>query len=44
MTVGPAGDSLKAELKEIGKTMADEWLKLAGSDGKAIVDSFKAMK
>ena len=44
MTVGPAGDALKNELKEIGKTMADEWLKLAGSDGKAIVDGFKAMK
>ncbi len=44
MTVGPASDKLKGELKEIGKTMADEWLKLAGSDGKAIVDSFKAMK
>jgi len=44
MTVGPAGDSLKAELKEIGATMSEEWLKLSGADGKAIVDAFKAMK
>ncbi|MDH3713976.1 MAG: TRAP transporter substrate-binding protein [Gammaproteobacteria bacterium] len=44
MMVGPAGDGLKAELKEIGATMSKEWLKLAGSDGKAIVDAFKAMK
>jgi TRAP-type C4-dicarboxylate transport system substrate-binding protein len=44
MTVGPAGDGLKTELKKIGNTMSEEWLKLAGSDGKAIVDAFKAMK
>ncbi|MBX2883635.1 MAG: TRAP transporter substrate-binding protein [Granulosicoccus sp.] len=43
MTVGPAGEGLKNELKEIGNTMSEEWLKAAGDDGKAIVDAFKAM-
>jgi len=44
MTVGPAGDALVGELKEIGKTMTDEWLKAAGDEGKAIVDAFNASK
>jgi len=40
MTVGPAGDGLTDELKTIGKTMSDEWMKAAGDEGKAIVDAF----
>ena len=44
MTVGPAGDQLVAELKEIGVTMTSEWLEAAGEEGKAIVDAFNAMK
>ena len=44
MTVQPAGDGLKAELKEIGATMSAEWLEAAGDQGKAIIDSFKAME
>jgi len=44
MTVGPANDTLKAELREIGVTMTNEWLKDAGAEGKAIVDAFKAMQ
>jgi TRAP-type C4-dicarboxylate transport system substrate-binding protein len=44
MTVGPAGDKLVAELKEIGKTMTAEWLEKAGAEGKAIVDAYRAMK
>ncbi len=40
MTVGPAGDGLVAELKEVGVTMTNEWLEAAGDDGKAIVDAF----
>jgi len=44
MTVGPAGDQLRADLKKIGETMAKEWLEKSGADGKAIVDAFKAMK
>jgi len=44
MTVGPAGEGLVNELKEIGKTMTAEWLEKAGAEGKAIVDAFNAMK
>ena len=42
MTVGPASDTLTAELKEIGKTMTAEWLENAGEEGAAIVDAFLA--
>ena len=41
MTVGPAGDQLVSDLKEIGATMTAEWLEAAGDDGSSIVDSFK---
>ena len=44
MTVGPAGESLVNELKEIGKTMTAEWLDKAGDTGKSIVDNFKSMQ
>jgi len=40
MKVGPAGDALVGELKEIGKTMTAEWLKASGAEGQAIVDAF----
>lgn len=42
MTVGRAGDKLVEELKAIGATMTEEWLAVAGEDGKAIVDAYKA--
>ena len=42
MTVQRAGEGLVNELQEIGKTMTTEWLSKAGSQGQAIVDSFKA--
>ncbi|MBN9672004.1 TRAP transporter substrate-binding protein [Roseibium aggregatum] len=42
MTVAPPSDELKAQLKEIGETMTEEWLADAGDQGKAIVDAFKA--
>ncbi|MFK7891766.1 MAG: TRAP transporter substrate-binding protein [Granulosicoccus sp.] len=44
MQVGPAGEALVAELKEIGETMTAEWLEAAGDDGKAIVEGFEASK
>jgi TRAP-type C4-dicarboxylate transport system substrate-binding protein len=34
------GEALKAELKPIGDTMTADWLKLAGADGKAIIDLY----
>ena len=40
MKVGPAGDKLVGELKDIGKTMTAEWLKASGEQGQAIVDAF----
>jgi len=43
MTVGPASDTLKSELQDIGATMTEEWLKAAGDEGKAIVDAYRAM-
>lgn len=44
MSVGPAGEELMSDLREVGATMTAEWLEAAGDDGKAIVDDFKAMK
>lgn len=43
MSVAPPGDALRADLKGIGETMTNEWLEATGAEGKAIVDSFKAM-
>ena len=34
------GEVLKKELKPIGDTMTAEWLKLAGAEGKAIIDAY----
>ncbi|MFV2052127.1 TRAP transporter substrate-binding protein [Aliiroseovarius sp. YM-037] len=42
MTVGPAGEELKAELRGFGETMTAEWLEQAGEAGQAIVDAFNA--
>ncbi len=44
MTVGPAGDKLVSDLKDIGVTMTSEWLEKTGAEGQAIVDAFQAMK
>jgi TRAP-type C4-dicarboxylate transport system substrate-binding protein len=41
MNVSAPSAQLKADLKKIGDTMTQEWLKAAGADGKAIVDAFK---
>ncbi len=34
------GESLRKELKPIGDTMTADWLKLAGAEGKAIIDAY----
>ena len=44
MTVEPANDTMKGELREIGETMTSEWLEAAGEEGKAIVDAFMSLK
>lgn len=42
MNVETASDTLVGQLQEIGATMTEEWLEVAGEDGKAIVDAYKA--
>jgi TRAP-type transport system periplasmic protein len=37
----PATDAMKAELKQIGETMAAEWAKRAGADGEAVLKAFR---
>lgn len=44
MSVSQASDTLKGELREIGKTMTKEWLEAAGDEGKTIVEAFRAMQ
>lgn len=39
MTVGKTPPAIEAELAKVGATMADEWLKKAGADGKAVLDA-----
>lgn len=41
MTVGKAPAAVEAELAKIGATMADEWVKKAGPEGKAVLDQYK---
>ena len=44
MTVAPASDQMKSELREIGKVMTAEWLEAAGAEGQAVVDRFMSLK
>jgi TRAP-type transport system periplasmic protein len=41
MRVAQPSDSLRKELMAIGETMTADWLKTAGADGQAIVDTFR---
>ncbi|MEO1264857.1 MAG: TRAP transporter substrate-binding protein, partial [Pseudomonadota bacterium] len=41
MQVAPAGDTLRADLMEIGATMSKEWLEKAGKSGAAVIESYK---
>ncbi len=43
MKVAAPSDTLQNELKSIGKTMLEEWLKEAGDSGNKIVDAYKSM-
>lgn len=40
MKIDPVADGLKKELKSIGEQMTADWVKLAGADGKAVIDAF----
>ena len=41
MKVGPAGEKLAADFKQIGDTMTKEWLSQAGAEGQAILDAYR---
>jgi TRAP-type C4-dicarboxylate transport system substrate-binding protein len=41
MKVQPPGPELKAGLQKVGEQLTQDWLKKAGADGQAIVDSYK---
>jgi TRAP-type C4-dicarboxylate transport system substrate-binding protein len=41
MTVGPTPPAIEAELTKIGAVMAEDWVKKAGPDGKAVLDKMK---
>ncbi len=41
MKVQPPGAELKAGLQKIGEQLTADWLKKAGADGQAVVDSYK---
>jgi TRAP-type C4-dicarboxylate transport system substrate-binding protein len=40
MTVAQPSASLRHELERIGRTLADEWLERAGTDGRAVLDTY----
>ena len=41
MKIDATSELLKQELKLVGARMTEDWLRVAGADGKAIVDAFK---
>lgn len=41
MKVQPPGPELKEGLQKVGEQLTQDWLKKAGSDGQAIIDSYK---
>lgn len=41
MQVSAPSPQLESDFKKVGRTMADEWLKTAGGDGKAILDAYR---
>jgi TRAP-type C4-dicarboxylate transport system substrate-binding protein len=43
MTIVKPSPQLTADLKKVGDTMLQEWLKKAGPDGQAVVDAFRKM-
>ena len=42
MKIDTTSEGLKKELKVIGDRMTADWLKLAGDEGKTIIDAFNA--
>jgi TRAP-type C4-dicarboxylate transport system substrate-binding protein len=44
MKIDTSSDGLKKELKAIGEQMTADWVKLAGAEGKAVIDAFHGKK
>ena len=44
MTIGKASQAMESELQKIGKTMAVEWIELAGPEGEGIIKAFRASR
>jgi TRAP-type transport system periplasmic protein len=42
MKVSPPSEAVGTELRRIGEVMTEEWLKTAGSEGRQIVDTYRA--
>ena len=40
MKIDPSAEALKRELKTLGEQMTADWVKLAGAEGKAVIDAF----
>jgi TRAP-type C4-dicarboxylate transport system substrate-binding protein len=43
MTTGLASDEVREGLNKIGDTMTEDWIKSAGTDGKAIIDAYRKL-
>ena len=41
MKVQPSWPEIKARLQKVGEQLTQDWLKKAGADGQAIIDSYK---
>jgi TRAP-type C4-dicarboxylate transport system substrate-binding protein len=40
MKISAPSDAVTKELRKIGETMTQEWIKTAGADGKQIIDAY----
>ena len=43
MTTGLASDEVRDGLNKIGDTMTEDWIKSAGTDGKAIIEAYRKL-
>jgi TRAP-type C4-dicarboxylate transport system substrate-binding protein len=43
MTTGLASDEVREGLNKIGDTMTEDWIKSAGTDGKAIIEAYRKL-
>jgi len=43
MNVQPPSAQLKADLKKIGDSMLEDWIKKSGAEGKAVIDAYRKM-